>query len=340
MRDAEAADEAAAENSFRFVRVGEGLCYDAAVLLEELHLAHADAFYAGERELAAAPVLAIARHKHTPLGEEASDLDGDVEMGLLGMQTSRLELGPVDPTHESADLEAARATVSAEESRARLVPAIGGYPSAYGGVGGIAAGQAPALNSAGLLCAGAGDGTPSWAGTGRQGLVAGGMGPLSGAGTVGSDTLSAASGGGPMAAGLGDARPSFRSQLRRRRTTTKQQQTFDQASSLQLLLPPSLVKLVRKRGAAALCRVFNAKLHASSDALWSADMKRTLMRQLRRNLASLLGWVKHHSLARRRLHPAAPLTALGDPMDGHGLEGLPALSGTGRLPSAWDCGAV
>lgn len=352
-RDAEATDEASAENQFRFTRVGEGLCFDAAALIEELHLAHADTFYAGDKELSSAPTLAIARHKASPLCDEAAGADGfgEQSLGLHSAGASRAVLGPTDPTHELADVEAARATQCAEESGARLAPAVGGYPAAYGGVGGIAAGQAPALNSAGLLCAGAGDGLPTWASAGGSlgppvasdgglGLLEGG-GAASGAGAGEMPGSAAAAALRPPGLGsLEPARPSFRSSLRRRRTTSKQEHTFDQASSLQMLLPPSLVKLVRKRGAAALCRVFNAKLHASSDALWSADMRRTLMRQLRRNLAPLLGWVKHRALARRRLHPAAPLTAMEDPRGGHGLSGLPALSGTGRLPSAWDCGAV
>jgi hypothetical protein len=91
----------------------------------------------------------------------------------------------------------------------------------------------------------------------------------------------------------------------RRATTTLDDHLSDSSSALRLLLPPSMVSLLRKRGAAAFAAVFNAEDHASADALWTREMRHTLLRQLRRQLAPLIAWVNGHPLARRILHPQA-----------------------------------
>jgi len=323
-----------------FPRVGEGLCYDAAILLEELHFYHADSFFDGSREVAKASAYAIARSKHTPLASIVTNRDDSLDAidsssaAAAYAAMSRLDEGPRDPASCEYGLLAAHASQAAQIANARLAPDFGSYPSAYGGIGGVLASHPPALDQAGLLCAGSSN--SSSIDPIRSASVS--MPPMSGAG--GSTASAAGTGALQRSASEKDgSKPSLMQSIRFRNQVSRELRRFDNASSLHMMLPPSLVSLLRKRGAKVFCRVFNSKLHASSDALWSGDMRRTLMRQLRRNLAPLLGWVKHQELARRRLHPAAPLSALPDPRDGTGLAGLPSLSGTGRLPSPWDCGA-
>jgi len=74
--------------------------------------------------------------------------------------------------------------------------------------------------------------------------------------------------------------------------TTGGSDAVSTASGLGLLLPTSMVKLLRQRGPEGFARVFNAANHASAAALWSSRLTATLHAALRRQLKPLYTWLQ------------------------------------------------
>ncbi|KAA0160728.1 hypothetical protein FNF28_05364 [Cafeteria roenbergensis] len=238
------------------VRVGEGLSVEAAELLEAMHMAAADARRFGRRDAASGPA--------------------SVKAGAMTQRSTAAE------AQRRADDRAV--AVAAQAAGARVGGAgVGGFAlmpgRAVGGrdVGGRV-GMSPGSGAGGFVSGAAGGG----AGTAIPGAIPGAIPePLS---------LEPASAD-PAALAASDSAtsPGTRASPSARRSVSAMVDRAGVArSSLTGLLPPSMIALLMRRGARAFAAVFNADDHASADALWTASMRNTLLRQLRRQMAPLL----------------------------------------------------